>query len=311
MPPARPGAVGVPGGFPGCPAGSEGHAARAPLRLRRSRALRALAGERHRVALAAPLLLLLHFVENLCKTRGAGGGAGCQPRAAPPHPGEARTTSSLRLPLLALWPAARHVGGSPSLLGRRGDERRGVTREQLAPNCIPAVPGEHPALKQFPLAQPGISASPRARAGSSPGQAGSAWRGTARHGAAHLAALLLRCRRPPFPERCPWPSIAPLHPGPPRSPWPAQQETVRQEPGITGRGTRDYRGRRSPGGFRRCPGALRTKPGVRRAKRPAGKGQKPNQPERQHRNQPQRAHVEQGRGETRACTSSAQALRRR
>ena len=82
MPLACPGAAGVPGGFPGCPASSEGHTARALLRLSRGRALRALAGKRHRVALAAPLLLLLHFVEDLCKTRGAGGV--CVSAKAPP-----------------------------------------------------------------------------------------------------------------------------------------------------------------------------------------------------------------------------------
>lgn len=76
MPLACPGAVGVPRGFPGCPASSEGHTARALLHLHRGCARQGLTGKRHRVAFAAPLLLLLHFVEDLCKTRGTGGG-GC------------------------------------------------------------------------------------------------------------------------------------------------------------------------------------------------------------------------------------------
>lgn len=97
MPLACPGAVGVPRGFPGCPASSEGHTARALLHLHRGCACQGLTGKRHRVAFAAPLLLLLHFVEDLCKTRGTGGVcvcvSVCQPRAPPGKQGQLQACS--------------------------------------------------------------------------------------------------------------------------------------------------------------------------------------------------------------------------
>lgn len=58
----------------------------------------------------------------------------------------------------------------------RGDKGAAFT------GFIPAALGEHPALGQFPLAQPGINASPCAETGSSLGQAGSAQHCLAQYG---------------------------------------------------------------------------------------------------------------------------------